>query len=236
MVPQDAFLFDTTIVDNVRFGRRDASDDEVRLAFTELGLDGWLDALADGMADRGGRAGRAPVGRRAPARGAGPGLRRQPVVPGARRGHQRRRRRHRGPPGPGAGEPVPRAARRSPSPTGCRRRPGPTGCSCSRTAGWSSRAPRRPACDRDGVYAGLHRELGRRHVGDASCSASSAPTARLRRYPSPSRAPPPGGARTGGSVARRARCAGGPRPRARARRRRRATPAAPAGPAATATS
>jgi len=49
MVPQDAFLFDTTIVDNVRFGRRDASDDEVRLAFTELGLDGWLDTLADGM-------------------------------------------------------------------------------------------------------------------------------------------------------------------------------------------
>jgi putative ABC transport system ATP-binding protein len=49
MVPQEAFLFDTTILENVRFGRRDASDDEVRLAFTELGLDGWIDTLADGL-------------------------------------------------------------------------------------------------------------------------------------------------------------------------------------------
>ena len=49
MVPQDAFLFDTTILENVRFGRRDASDDEVRLAFTELGLEGWIDTLAEGL-------------------------------------------------------------------------------------------------------------------------------------------------------------------------------------------
>jgi len=57
MVPQDAFLFDTTIIDNVRFGRRAATDDEVRLAFTELGLDGWLDALPDGLATRVGERG-----------------------------------------------------------------------------------------------------------------------------------------------------------------------------------
>jgi putative ABC transport system ATP-binding protein len=57
MVPQDAFLFDTTIIDNVRFGRRDATDGEVRLAFTELGLDGWLDALPDGLATRVGERG-----------------------------------------------------------------------------------------------------------------------------------------------------------------------------------
>jgi putative ABC transport system ATP-binding protein len=49
MVPQDAFLFDTTILENVRFGRRDASDDDVRLAFVELGLELWLDTLADGL-------------------------------------------------------------------------------------------------------------------------------------------------------------------------------------------
>ncbi len=29
-MPQDGFLFDTTIADNVRFGRPDATDDEVR--------------------------------------------------------------------------------------------------------------------------------------------------------------------------------------------------------------
>ena len=41
MVPQDAFLFDTTIAENVRFGRRSADRDAVRLAFVELGLEGW---------------------------------------------------------------------------------------------------------------------------------------------------------------------------------------------------
>jgi ATP-binding cassette subfamily B protein len=49
MVPQEAFLFETTILQNVRFGRRDATDDDVRLAFVELGLDGWLDTLTDGL-------------------------------------------------------------------------------------------------------------------------------------------------------------------------------------------
>jgi putative ABC transport system ATP-binding protein len=49
MVPQEPFLFDTTIAENVRFGRPSASDAEVRLAFTELGLDAWLDSLSEGL-------------------------------------------------------------------------------------------------------------------------------------------------------------------------------------------
>ncbi|MCW2599032.1 MAG: transporter related protein [Frankiales bacterium] len=49
MVPQDGFLFDTTIADNVRYGREDASDADILLAFTELGLVDWLAALADGL-------------------------------------------------------------------------------------------------------------------------------------------------------------------------------------------
>jgi ATP-binding cassette, subfamily B, bacterial len=57
MVPQDAFLFDTTIADNVRFGRQDASDDDVLLAFTELGLDDWLLSLPDGLLTRVGERG-----------------------------------------------------------------------------------------------------------------------------------------------------------------------------------
>jgi putative ABC transport system ATP-binding protein len=48
LVPQEPFLFDTTILENVRFGRRDATDHDVRLAFTELGLDAWLDGLPEG--------------------------------------------------------------------------------------------------------------------------------------------------------------------------------------------
>ena len=49
MVPQDGFLFDTTVADNVRYGRAGASDADVLLAFTELGLDDWLDGLPAGL-------------------------------------------------------------------------------------------------------------------------------------------------------------------------------------------
>jgi putative ABC transport system ATP-binding protein len=49
MVPQDGFLFDTTIGENVRVGRSDATDDEVRAAFATLGLGGWLDDLPGGL-------------------------------------------------------------------------------------------------------------------------------------------------------------------------------------------
>jgi putative ABC transport system ATP-binding protein len=49
MVPQDGFLFATTVGDNVRFGRPDATDDDVRAAFADLGLDDWLDGLPFGI-------------------------------------------------------------------------------------------------------------------------------------------------------------------------------------------
>jgi putative ABC transport system ATP-binding protein len=57
MVPQEPFLFDTTILDNVRFGRQAASDEDVELSFAELGLDGWLATLADGIHTRVGERG-----------------------------------------------------------------------------------------------------------------------------------------------------------------------------------
>ncbi len=49
MVPQDGFLFDTTLADNVRVGRPGATYDELRAAFTTLGLGGWLDDLPGGL-------------------------------------------------------------------------------------------------------------------------------------------------------------------------------------------
>ncbi len=49
MVPQDGFLFDTTVAANVRYGRADATDADILLAFTELGLTDWLDLLPDGL-------------------------------------------------------------------------------------------------------------------------------------------------------------------------------------------
>jgi ABC-type multidrug transport system fused ATPase/permease subunit len=50
MVPQDGFLFDATVADNVRYGRADLDDTDIELAFTELGLADWLAALPQGAA------------------------------------------------------------------------------------------------------------------------------------------------------------------------------------------
>jgi ATP-binding cassette subfamily B protein len=49
MVPQDGFLFDTGLADNIRYGRPDASDDDILLALTELGLTDWLEGLPRGL-------------------------------------------------------------------------------------------------------------------------------------------------------------------------------------------
>jgi putative ABC transport system ATP-binding protein len=49
-VPQEGFLFDGSLADNVRYGRPDATDEQVRQAFTDLDLDGWL-ASRDGGID-----------------------------------------------------------------------------------------------------------------------------------------------------------------------------------------
>jgi ATP-binding cassette, subfamily B, bacterial len=57
MVPQDGFLFDATVADNVRYGRPGLSDDDVRAAFEELGLGDWVTGLADGVATRVGQRG-----------------------------------------------------------------------------------------------------------------------------------------------------------------------------------
>ncbi|MGH3442099.1 MAG: ABC transporter ATP-binding protein [Nitriliruptorales bacterium] len=62
-VPQEGFLFDGTVGDNVRYGRPEASDAEVRRAFEELGLVAWLDDLPSGLATRvGERGGRLSAG------------------------------------------------------------------------------------------------------------------------------------------------------------------------------
>jgi len=50
MVPQDGFLFDSTIAENVRFGAPGLSDDELVDAFAALGLGDWLEQLPDGIA------------------------------------------------------------------------------------------------------------------------------------------------------------------------------------------
>ncbi len=65
MVPQDGFLFATTIEDNIRYGRSDATAADAAAAIDELGLRRWVDGLAAGMHTQvGQRGGRLSVGER----------------------------------------------------------------------------------------------------------------------------------------------------------------------------
>ncbi len=57
LVPQEGFLFDASLLDNIRFGKPVATDDDVRLALTELGLDTWLDGLPRGLSTQVGQRG-----------------------------------------------------------------------------------------------------------------------------------------------------------------------------------
>ncbi|MBO1754317.1 ABC transporter ATP-binding protein [Allobranchiibius sp. CTAmp26] len=50
LVPQEGFLFDASLLENVRFARPGVSEDEVLLAFATLGLGDWLDGLPGGLA------------------------------------------------------------------------------------------------------------------------------------------------------------------------------------------
>jgi ABC-type multidrug transport system fused ATPase/permease subunit len=49
MVPQDGFLFDATVAENIRFGRPSSTDEELARALAELGLTEWVEALPAGL-------------------------------------------------------------------------------------------------------------------------------------------------------------------------------------------
>jgi putative ABC transport system ATP-binding protein len=57
MVPQDGFLFDLTVRENVRAGREGATDREVETAFEELALGDWVESLPKGLETRVGERG-----------------------------------------------------------------------------------------------------------------------------------------------------------------------------------
>jgi ABC-type multidrug transport system fused ATPase/permease subunit len=59
MVPQDGFLFDATVAENVRFARPALTDQAQALAFAELGLADWVESLPAGMDTRVGERGEA---------------------------------------------------------------------------------------------------------------------------------------------------------------------------------
>ncbi|HJM36048.1 MAG TPA: ABC transporter ATP-binding protein [Acidimicrobiales bacterium] len=49
MVPQDGFLFDTTVAENIRYGRPEATYNEVEEAVHSLDLQPWIESLPDGI-------------------------------------------------------------------------------------------------------------------------------------------------------------------------------------------
>jgi putative ABC transport system ATP-binding protein len=63
MVPQDGFLFDATVADNVRYGRPGLPDSAVEAAFGRLGLSDWVASLQAGVST--------PVGQRGESLSAG---------------------------------------------------------------------------------------------------------------------------------------------------------------------
>jgi ATP-binding cassette subfamily B protein len=64
-VPQQPFLFSGSVADNIRYGRPEASDDEVLAAARQLADGSWLDDLPSGLAtDVGERGARLSLGQR----------------------------------------------------------------------------------------------------------------------------------------------------------------------------
>src|SRR6476619_398402 len=57
LVPQEGFLFDDTLLANVRYGRLDATEDAVRASADQLGLRDWLAGLPRGLETRVGQRG-----------------------------------------------------------------------------------------------------------------------------------------------------------------------------------
>jgi len=139
MVPQDGFLFDTTIEENICFGRIGATRAEAEASVEELGLTPWLSSLPLGI-DTPGRWASAVAGSRSANDSSSPWPGPRSRIPGYYSSTKRprpwirkpRRPWHRPWPAWRSGE------RRSPLPIACRRPSEPISCSCSMLAVSSS--------------------------------------------------------------------------------------------------
>ena len=140
VVPQDTVLFNDTILYNIRYGRPEATDEEVREAARMAQIDAFIRALPEGYHTMVGERGPEAVGRREAARRHRPHHPQGAADPAPRRGDQRARQPHReGDPGR-ARQGRRATAPRWSSPTGSPPSSTPTTSWCSTPAAWSSRA------------------------------------------------------------------------------------------------
>ncbi len=86
LVAQEPTLFGGTVAENIRYGRLDATDDDVRAAAVAANAHDFISALPDGVRHARGRPRLATVRWPAPARGHRPGHPQGPADPAARRG------------------------------------------------------------------------------------------------------------------------------------------------------
>ncbi len=49
LIPQEGFLFNGTLRDNLRYARPEADDRQIRAVCIEMGIDDWVDSLPDGL-------------------------------------------------------------------------------------------------------------------------------------------------------------------------------------------
>ena len=155
VVPQDAVIFSGSVLDNIRYGRPDASDDEARAAARAAHVEEFVLRLPDGYRDRGRRARPAAVRRPAPAAGDRARDPQGRAAAAARRGHVGARRRERTRRAVRAARPRCAAAPRSSSRIGWRRCSASTASSCWTTVASSRPAPTAELVARGGLYARL---------------------------------------------------------------------------------
>ena len=89
VVPQDVSLFHRSVMENIRYGKPEASDDEVRVAAGNAGCSDFIEAMPEGYRTEVGDRGVKLSGGQPPAPGHCTRVPAQRSHPAARRGHQR---------------------------------------------------------------------------------------------------------------------------------------------------
>ena len=180
IVLQDTHLFSGTIADNIRFGKLDATQEEVERAARIANADSFIRRLPQGLRYHGHCRRRQPLAGPAPAPGHRPRRRGGPARAHPRRGHLLHRHAHRGPHRKGHGRPHagPHRLRHRPPPLHRAQRRRQSWCSttaASSSAATTRSCSARRACTISSTTACLNSADGLRGRGEAPAPRFVAP-------------------------------------------------------------